>query len=355
MNKLVFAAVSTIMTFSIFAAPYVTNVVAKQRYPWGIVDISCDVKGIEESREIGFSIEAVLPDLGVVKKASAVRFLGAENSNSDGLVAAKDGNYRFVWNANADIGSAHYTNIVVRIGIYKNPKKVQLWKDGPYWAEMNIGANEPWELGYYFWWGDTIGYKIENYKRIPLGRWLDGSTIYKPVNYKWVASDGSSSNFSFVGSNTPTDMKDISTLKNEGWITAEGVLAPQHDAAKKHWGGNWRMPTKQEFDELNSKCDWTRTRWNGVKGYVIRGRGDYASNSIFLPCAGCVEGVSLVTVGSLGAYSFGTYWSSVPDPDGHAWYLDFCSSGYPDLDSHESDCHNRYNGRSVRPLQGFTK
>lgn len=28
---------------SLFAAPYVTNVVAKQRCPWGIVDISCEV------------------------------------------------------------------------------------------------------------------------------------------------------------------------------------------------------------------------------------------------------------------------------------------------------------------------
>ena len=64
-------AFCVVFSCSLFAAPYVTNVVAKQRYPWGIVDISCDVKGIEESREIGFSIEAVLPDSGEVKKASA--------------------------------------------------------------------------------------------------------------------------------------------------------------------------------------------------------------------------------------------------------------------------------------------
>ena len=31
--------------------------------------------------------------------------------------------------------------------------KVQLWENGPYWAETNIGAAEPWESGYYFWWG----------------------------------------------------------------------------------------------------------------------------------------------------------------------------------------------------------
>ena len=56
-------------------------------------------------------------------------------------------------------------------------KGVQLWKDGPYWAETNIGAENPWDYGYYFWWGDTIG--------------------YKRVKDAWVASDGSSSDFSF--------------------------------------------------------------------------------------------------------------------------------------------------------------
>jgi hypothetical protein len=307
------------------AAPYVTNVVAKQRYPWGIVDISCDVKGLEESREIRFSIEAVLPDLGVVKKASAVRFRGSGNTNTDGLVAAKDGNYRFVWNANADIGSTHYTNIVVRIGIYKIPKKVQLWEDGPYWADMNIGANEPWESGYYFWWGDTIGYKREN--------------------NKWVASDGSRSNFLFLESNTPTYGKDISSLNRQGWIKLEGVLNPHVDAAKKHWGGEWRMPTKQEFDDLCNKCDWSWTTMNGVNGYVVCGRGDYSSASIFLPCAGDGEGASLRSAGS-----YGSYWSSVPDSNNSlAWNLHFNSG------THYVDGSRRSNGQSVRPLKEFAK
>ena len=35
---------------------------------------------------------------------------------------------------------------------------VQLWEGGPYWAECNVGASSPHEYGYYFWWGDTVGY-----------------------------------------------------------------------------------------------------------------------------------------------------------------------------------------------------
>ena len=35
---------------------------------------------------------------------------------------------------------------------------VQLWANGPHWAECNVGAEKPEECGYYFWWGDTVGY-----------------------------------------------------------------------------------------------------------------------------------------------------------------------------------------------------
>ena len=85
---------------------------------------------------------------------------------------------------------------------------------------------------------------------------------------------------------------------------------------------------------------------NGVNGYVVRGRGDYASSSIFLPCAGYGYGTSLYNAGSLGLY-----WSSVPSSATYydAWYFGFHSSG------HYVDSSYRYYGQSVRPVQGFTK
>ena len=85
---------------------------------------------------------------------------------------------------------------------------------------------------------------------------------------------------------------------------------------------------------------------NGVNGYVVRGRGSYASNSIFLPCAGYGRGASLRDAGS-----FGDYWSSVPGSDYNygAWTLYFGSS------YHSTDDDGRRSGQSVRPLQGFTK
>ena len=84
---------------------------------------------------------------------------------------------------------------------------------------------------------------------------------------------------------------------------------------------------------------------NGVNGYVVSGRGDYASSSIFLPCAGYGLGTSLQSVGSV-VY----YWSSVPDSDSYyAWDLYFYSSG------RGTDNYPRYGGQSVRPVQGFAK
>jgi len=204
-------------------------------------------------------------------------------------------------------------------------KGIRLWEGGPYWADRNIGAERPEDYGYYFWWGDTVG--------------------YKRVNNAWVASDGSSPNFQFGEKNTPTFGKSPSELQNEGWITASGVLAPEHDAAYVQWGGGWRMPTYRELDDLNIKCDWKWTTVNGVQGYEVRGRGTYASVCIFLPCAGFGHGTSLN-----GSGSRGYYWSSVPDSDYRYAYGLYFNSG-----NHGTRYYSRFDGFSVRPVQEFAK
>ena len=207
------------------------------------------------------------------------------------------------------------------------PEMVQLWEGGPYWATKNIGAEKPEDYGYYFWWGDTVGYKREG--------------------NAWVATDGSSSNFQFCYDpiSQQTYNKSISTLQSEGWIVSQNgtyVLAPEHDAAQVQWGGGWRMPTYQELCDLcYNKCDWTWTTQNGVNGYVVRGRGDYASNSIFLPCAGNGYGASLN-----GSGSYGYCWSSVPNSNVSNAYVLFFHSG-----GHYTNYNDRYYGWSVRPVQ----
>ena len=322
-TKLICGIVSLIGAVA-FAAPTVTDVVAKQRYPWnGLVDITCKVEGIDETVvDRQFVLSAVFPDSENVIKMSKL-WVMRDGVKSNELSVDSNGDYQLLWDAKSDIGEVRYTNMVVRVMINEH-QKVQLWKDGPYWATTNIGAEKPEDYGYYFWWGDTVGYK----------RW----------NGKWVACDGSNSNFSFISGNVPTDGKSISTLLSEGWVTEDGVLVPEHDAAHKHWGGNWRMPTRLEFNDLNSKCDWVWTTVNGVNGYVVSGRGEYTANSIFLPCTGCGDGTSLNHAGSSGKY-----WSSVPYSFNFAWYFAFNSG------SHDANHPLRSYGFSVRPLQGLTK
>ena len=203
-------------------------------------------------------------------------------------------------------------------------EKVQLWEGGPYWATINVGADNPEDYGYYFWWGDTVGYKWEN------------ST--------WVASNGSLSNFSFCETNTPTYNKSMDTLQSEGWITADNVLTPEHDAAHVQWGDGWRIPTYQELNDLGYNCDWIWTTMNGVEGFVVRGRGDYVSASIFLPASGNGYRTSLRDVGT-----HGYVWTSVPTSDNVALSLFYFSSGYSMCSS-----YLRFSGQSIRPVQGAT-
>ena len=156
-----------------------------------------------------------------------------------------------------------------------------------------------------------------------------------------MASDGSSSNFSFDDYNTPTYDKYNSELQSEGWITSNGVLAPEHDAARAHCGSNWRMPTYSELQALYDNCTWTWTTKNGVNGYVVSGKGAYSGASIFLPAAGRGIGSSLRLAGSDGLY-----WSSVP---GTGLYYDSRRLSF-DLTFHDMDYFFRYHGRPVRPV-----
>ena len=196
--------------------------------------------------------------------------------------------------------------------------KVQLWENGPYWADRNVGAARPEDSGLCFWWGDTVGCRPSN-GTFGFNFCYDNSAIY-------------------------TYGKSVSELQSAGWVTSGGVLAPSHDAAHVHWGDGWRMPTVAELDALRG-CDWTYTTQNGVKGYVVRGRGAYASNSIFLPLTGYGYGTSLCGYGL-----YGDYWSSVSGQDNYyAYELSFYSGN---LCTYGND---RYYGQFVRPVQGFAK
>ena len=209
---------------------------------------------------------------------------------------------------------------------------VQLWENGPYWASRNVGASKPEEYGYYFWWGDAVGYTRSG------GTWKDD---YYYSDVTWVSSTDEEMGASpFVS--CPTYGKNNSALFAAGYIDSTSNLVAALDAATVHLSSPWRMPTREEMEALIDKCTTTWITTNGVNGCLVTGTGDYADRSIFLPAAGLGDHSDLNHPGS-GGY----YWSSTPssaNPD-NAWGLYFDSGDF----SRRSV--SRYDGRSVRPVR----
>ena len=63
-------------------------------------------------------------------------------------------------------------------------------------------------------------------------------------------------------------------------IKSDIVGNERYDAARFNWHGSWRLPTKQEIEELWYNCVWKKRTIKGVPGYVVTGRN---GNCIFLP------------------------------------------------------------------------
>lgn len=201
-----------------------------------------------------------------------------------------------------------------------NPEGIQLWENGPYWSSCNIGALLPYESGYYFWWGDKIGYKRE------------GDC--------WVVIDGSNNKFIFNSSNCSTYRKDYLWLKNNGYTDSAKNLLPAHDAATAHCGDSWRIPTTTEWDDLKNKCDYKWVQTSNIMGYLVTGRGKFSSSAIFLPFTGYATESNLNDAGIVG-----DYWSSSIEAQGMAWYLRLNKSG---INNYYRD---RHFGHTIRPVR----
>ena len=109
------------------------------------------------------------------------------------------------------------------------------------------------------------------------------------------------------------------------------------------------MPTSTEVQALisHNNCTSVRTNnWNGtgVNGWLVTGKGDFSSKSIFLPASGYGDGSNLS-----GAGDEGHYWSSTPNTSDAAQSLYFNESSF------RGGSFLRYVGYVVRPVRGFAK
>ena len=163
------------------------------------------------------------------------------------------------------------------------------------WAKCNVGAEKETEWGVYFMWGSTTPNTVSECT------WANA-----PFN-------GGSSNYNETYFNSVKDT-----------VCPNGILAKEYDAASQIMGGEWRMPTQTEYQEL---LDYTNHEWttiNGVKGRKFASKTD-ESKYIFIPAAGCYYSGSIY-----GGDSFGLVWSSSLDPsyNDYALELGFKSDSY---------------------------
>jgi hypothetical protein len=131
------------------------------------------------------------------------------------------------------------------------------------------------------------------------------------------------------------------TIKNyDNIVDNKNTLEKEDDAASVNWGGDCRIPTKEEFTELKNHCDWTWTKQNGVSGCLVVSKIN--GKSIFLPASG-FRGNYTTTTTSPG--ELGSYWSSsVSSTSTKAYNLNF------DSEQLYIDTDYRYFGASIRPV-----
>ena len=151
------------------------------------------------------------------------------------------------------------------------------------WATCNVGATSPEQAGLYFAWGETTGYTAEQV--------TSGVRAFNSASYTASA------------------------------ISADLTL--EQDAAHVNLGGNWRMPTKAEYQELLDNCNvvWTNDyNGTGIKGCTFTSKVN--GKSVFFPAAGYGSNSSMDFVGS-----YGLYWSTSWGSSSRAWSLYFDSGG----------------------------
>ena len=127
------------------------------------------------------------------------------------------------------------------------------------WAAVNIGAETVGDYGDYFAWGETE--PKENYT---------GGANYT-------------------------------------YSTTATSLTPEADVARVKWGGEWRMPTVAEIEELMENCEWM---WATVgekdTPALAVVRPGYHNQYLYFPAAGSCIGTE---IGS-GAGTYGSIWAS---------------------------------------------
>ena len=201
-------------------------------------------------------------------------------------------------------GSSNSNNNAVPANVHEGHEWVDLGlPSGLKWATCNVGAWNPEDYGDYYAWGE-----------------VNTKSVYERYNCS-------------------TYEKSLGNISG----------TPRYDVARAKWGGSWRMPTREEFEELIDNCTWKWTTKGGHNGYKVTGPN---GNSIFLPAAGFGK-----VAGSFDKESDGYYWSTTPNESNtqltYSYSQFSCSLHFCNLRTRgywTTDWYDRGYGRSVRPV-----
>lgn len=179
------------------------------------------------------------------------------------------------------------------------------------WATRNIGATSETDYGDYFMWGST--------------------TPNTASQCNWA-------NTPFNNGSSLIDEGYFNSVK--GTVCPNGILAKEYDTATQIMGGDWRMPTRDDLQELLNNTNHVWVTINNVNGWKFTSKTN--GNSIFIPAAGYCSNGSEQYVGR-----YGNVWTSSLDNTNLYMALD--------LEFDTSDCkvtnNDRCNGQSVRGVR----
>ena len=176
---------------------------------------------------------------------------------------------------------------------------------GILWATCNIGASSPSEIGEYFAWGEKETKDA----------------------YGWETYELCHGSYNSIFKYTEDDRKSI--------------LEPQDDVANSELGGEWRIPTKEDMEELVEECEWKWSNQNGRLGWKVIGPNN---NYIFLPASGAASSYIIAGVNELGRY-----WTATRDKSNYYAY----NLRFKDVtDTIVVVDDTRFYGRTIRPVLG---
>jgi len=228
----------------------------------------------------------------------AVCFVACEEDGIEAFEASNINKDNDIWNVPYDTSGTASGHSYVDIGV------------SVLWSTCNIDATHPLMPGSYFAWGETSpkeSYTWETYA------YCDLKNMLTKYNYKLESG-------------------------SKYFVDSVYTLTPEDDAAVQNWGNGWRMPTKQEFEELRNDCEWEWVNGANANYYKVTGPN---GKSILLPACGCIKDTKRIMF-----MENGCLWSSsvsVKIPE-HGYELTQYATGF------WIGSADRFYGEPIRPV-----